>query len=1760
MLRFLTSLTFLYAITIGVLLLYGWIYYTGFVKKGYLKKSFPLVFGIIGMACFSFLYFNIHAPLSLKTISNLDHHFIRQDGFRVAGSIELGRTDTSNYKSNSFNRFILSKQGHQLQVTSTYSEEPFYAATGSSYKLLSVNYPAKDHTVSFKIDSVTVHIRAMGDSSFELRINNAVVCRTTKIITKGALSWNILKDDLAFINSAVYTDERLVESLKSILILRDDVSRKGAGALTYFLSGRLFQKVQQVQYDEKNIQPDHMAFHTTLADKSTIAWGVGFLDNNRNQFRIHYLGADSFDLLNRYPVSYPLTEERKDDWNKHSVNKFLVSDAKDLQQMPAVFTEGFMFAPFAGDNNLDFSPVLLTYQKDRAHAPLQLQAKFLKESASHGVRPDASNTLLLPARSSNFSWIFSIQNSFNWNFGVRNLSPRTWQWLLFGTLFFFFVLVFSSSWLKPAHKLSWIWQILTSVTLVLLCTRFFMYWRYKSFPPYEGLDLPSVQQLNSSWNFGIILLTTVALAIIFGFGFLKYLYVSVRMRSASLFKKSYKEDFEAGNLSTEERIGAAIDKIPLIRKSRRSLAFFVSWIVLLLSAGGFAAFNNFDPSTSRHLAILLVGLYFVFIYISYKHSPLVISAEKSWWGVHTGRSFDIIINNPVKVLLSVSLLGLFAFVDIGFAIIFLNFLLFNEAFLCINYAIAGLSAGSKRNASLFGVLGLLYGLLFAVNLVFGPYIFKYLLGLPQLLYAAGYIFFAIGISYNLVRLMHQLPVRRRTLIGLVTAVFLFAGAFLFFPKERILEKAAITKYRIDVMTMPVDQAIETAYREGKTYEPVIRAAQNQWFINTFIYEKNNVSVNAAGFTLLPHAPQNKGAKYNAQATDLVASRFFIAEHGKWSVLLFVLLLLVPTTLLASFYKLYPDFTNRINNHYPAITAGFSLLNYLGITALLVILAATGRYIFFGQDMPFGSILSKQSILFPALLIVAVVILFKNIPLQQYPNRKKMIPGGIVFAGLTILLFVVKPVFNKDKEFGVSDLAKNMDVFIEMRLQPVLDYFDSSRLTRKLSLFKKDQLFSDSVRKLQAAGSLDEAGKFFAKEIETYTRSSFSRHLDQRPMLYLDLNSGKPQLAVNDNYFRIEPPPHLQQYWTGHVFGDSTNYNITLWNGGDGSVVNKRMSNYTDEQSSLLTKGLQLTFRERYGENRFTRLCLINLSGSSIKVSNTEGQIILYPNDTLELHNPDRIRIVDSTSQDKIVVIEPDAFMKNYYVNGSRFYVYPMGKDFIWARNFAESISAEYTGKGASGKNAYISLDAGLIDSLSSRIQTMVHTDTAYKKGAEYGICIADGNGRLLAMTDFIKGMNRPDPNDKAGFNKVIRGDNGFVSQSLLRKQIGNINLLRMNPGPGSTLKPIVFSAIASQLKLDWDAFAAEGFSQKQDFFGGEKVATYDFEKNNGRVNSVVDYLRYSDNYYHANLLLLGSYSRQNLQDLLVKHFATQNTGVSFSWPYFSYNGKQYWLNGFQNWPGYINGKANFGSDSSFVSVGLLNNYGIHTFRTGKGADKFSSVYDSLLFREASKKSGFILPEYALFDQKGTGMDNAKPNEVFMSSFRGHVKGSSQVLVPPVKMLDAFGKLVSQNRNYALTLNPYATEPAFKAFDVDNGVKYANYLSIIREKVFVGMEQALFSGTAARLGALLKNASPYYYYAKTGTTGDDESKTKSKLFAIIISQKNVTDPDFNFRKNKFFTIYFTSQNGPAKQNEEFQAAIIKYVEQSPVFKKYMAGIN
>src|SRR5204863_7393261 len=128
---------------------------------------------------------------------------------------------------------------------------------------------------------------------------------------------------------------------------------------------------------------------------------------------------------------------------------------------------------------------------------------------------------------------------------------------------------------------------------------------------------------------------------------------------------------------------------------------------------------------------------------------------------------------------------------------------------------------------LFGIMGIIYLLLFICNLVFGPYIISYLLQLPSFFFIIGYLLFSLLVATIIVRLLSSMSNRKRLIIGGVGFCFLFVGAFMFFPKEKILEKASLTRYRIDVMTMPADKVIEKAYAEGKTYEPVIRAAQNQ---------------------------------------------------------------------------------------------------------------------------------------------------------------------------------------------------------------------------------------------------------------------------------------------------------------------------------------------------------------------------------------------------------------------------------------------------------------------------------------------------------------------------------------------------------------------------------------------------------------------------------------------------------------------------------------------------------------------------------------------------------------------------------------------------------------------------------------------------------------------------------------------------------------------------------------------------------------------
>ncbi len=518
MLKIISSLSFMYGMAIAILIVYGFVFYRSFYRNASQRRIFPWVFGLISIVSISFLWININAPLKLRTFSNTDHHFIRHDGFVVSTSIELGRSDSLNFPGASYNSFKLSRDAGMVNVNSGYSEDPFYVAQDGRFALLSASYPAQGHSIGFRTGAFEIQLQSIDESKFSLKINEESYSAEVNL-KKGISFWNIFRDVPEFINSAAYREEALITALDQVYVLRNDVSRTEAGELRFFLSSRLFNQSSGVRYNQAPLLASSCVFTKPIPDNSSFAWGLGFLDNNRNQYRVEYSGSDSFTVLNKYPVSYPLTEEARDDWSVHTINKFLISDSRDMVRMPAVFGQGFLFSGYQHDNNTDFEPVLLTYTKNASDQPLNLQARWLVNTSKQ--ISTTGDKMLLPSKGGGSHWLFTIPNTFDWKFATGTMNSSTWQMLLFGSLGVFILLVLLTAITRPIEKLSWVWQVLSSITLVLLATRFFFYWRYKSFPPYEGMDLPSIQQLNSPWNFLIIVIATILLALVFGSGFIR---------------------------------------------------------------------------------------------------------------------------------------------------------------------------------------------------------------------------------------------------------------------------------------------------------------------------------------------------------------------------------------------------------------------------------------------------------------------------------------------------------------------------------------------------------------------------------------------------------------------------------------------------------------------------------------------------------------------------------------------------------------------------------------------------------------------------------------------------------------------------------------------------------------------------------------------------------------------------------------------------------------------------------------------------------------------------------------------------------------------------------------------------------------------------------------------------------------------------------------------------------------------------------------
>ena len=254
---------------------------------------------------------------------------------------------------------------------------------------------------------------------------------------------------------------------------------------------------------------------------------------------------------------------------------------------------------------------------------------------------------------------------------------------------------------------------------------------------------------------------------------------------------------------------------------------------------------------------------------------------------------------------------------------------------------------------------------------------------------------------------------------------------------------------------------------------------------------------------------------------------------------------------------------------------------------------------------------------------------------------------------------------------------------------------------------------------------------------------------------------------------------------------------------------------------------------------------------------------------------------------------------------------------------------------------------------------------------------------------------------------------------------------------------------------------------------------------------------------------------------------------------------------------------------SILGQGLLRNFRLPIAYNN---DRRSYLHKSMENTKNGIANYYAFPEKSYFNNKGRLGDNGLPNEVAREGIKSTAIGQKTVwIVSPLQMAEMFGKLISFNKNYKLTIDPELPKLPYQPFETDEDSK--KYLTMRNKQFIPGLGEVYTSsnGTANgvynRIKAYLGPG--YYIYGKTGTIDGKlvGRKEKDHLLAVVITNKDIATLNEvkDYQDLRFYVIYiadFDYENKKDKKESfswrETDAAIIKTVLQSEEFENYMKG--
>lgn len=1065
-------------------------------------------------------------------------------------------------------------------------------------------------------------------------------------------------------------------------------------------------------------------------------------------------------------------------------------------------------------------------------------------------------------------------------------------------------------------------------------------------------------------------------------------------------------------------------------------------------------------------------------------------------------------------------------------------------------------------------------------------------------------------------------------------------------------------------------------------------------VNSLIGEKGN-----GYFKLQPHS--NVGVSWMTQLTDLSVSRFIIAEQSNLVPILLIfiffimtyvglsfpsdrrwaknLLIQIPLLMAIQSLMVWMAVTRRfvfVGQDFPMISLISRVNLCISIIGFLIwILTAILEY----KDLRKLCDINKNDIKIDEVTrnkLIGLISGNSNNRLYQFIKRyTKFISLGIAALLFVIIIFGQTTRHfgsNNDLEEGTYDVADCVDAVKDLIANPQSDIKNIEQLFQNYQNYLIDSINKNrnkneklplvhDITRLgppqtifknfcnymgynpDVVGGNDSISQVFASSNEygTFVRAIFNDYLNRQMhyndvdgLIYIvkkryveeedtDVENVRYTFGVTSNYFRQQLPICIGKSWRGNVTAEVPAVSTTAVKKTEGNVALYVIpSTWTiDNHQALIVKPSndQLSVVGRYEPRQLKKNEAYYLSNSEVLVGRNAPDLSKYGSGNY--------------------------IARNVLINSRPQFVYPMQSDFYWARPLAEQIRSymQYcmfeAEKNESRFNSIMTSNSEVTLSIELT-KELVNKINHEAPNSSVAVVVADGDGKVRALVEHRKPCYKVNPND----NRRVQ----FLEDSLKREGLlnhgheaerffGNKAILCLDNGPGSSQKPIVWTAVTTQyFNNDWDwnklKMAKINPSMPYDVVGNGHYHAWSFagarikgdkkqvknrngknvfknlsiseleEKYKDKLNSsfrsikgdeglgntdidVQFYMRKSSNYYNAIMVYLGSHSREELsaglpyKNPLFKKLnniqISQDTYCDSLFPIIKYGSNDYYFAKPLEETDVLNKDA-------ILIKGLEENFGLPS---NYSKDRDSDLHMSMQKTENTGKTRianyFAFPEKSYINNKARIGQGGLSFEIVREGIKMTALGKNSVwLVSPLKMAEMYGKLISFNSNYRLTIDPKINKLEYSSISTDGN--NANAYLKMRNKLFIkGIHEVFTSseGTAYAVYNEIENKTKlfeegkYYIYGKTGTINGttmthslegvrEKRNVEDHLLAVIITNKKLTElKDIKeYEKIKFYVIYIADSD--YKNNgykwQDLDPIIINSVLNSKEFKAYMEG--